>query len=430
MTLVLIGLNHKSAPVEVRERLAFSDEACLVGLRALVDGDVIREGLILSTCNRVEVLVAANHELSEETGRHLVRFLSESSNLRPEELNAHAYSYVDDGAVRHLFNVASSLDSMVVGEPQILGQVRKAYSLATEAGTAGRILNRLLPHAFYVAKRTRNETGIASSAVSVSYAAVELGRKIFEVLAGRTVLLIGAGETAELSARHLLKAGVSRVLIANRTERKANRLAEQFSGEVVDFNYLASPLAEADIVICSTNSRDYLVTPPLVRKAQAHCGRGPSVFIDLSVPRNIDPEVAEIGNLFLFDIDDLQAVIQSNLKERVRETARAGAIIEAELKRFQNELRSLTLGPAIGAVRDKMQQIARNELLHQRRRLGQLTTDQERAIEALLISTVNKLAHPVISQLRRLAESGVEDNAPAWRKDFELNGRVLKANRQ
>jgi glutamyl-tRNA reductase len=424
MALVLVGINHKSAPIEVRERLAFSDEACVARLNALIDGDVIREGLILSTCNRVEVLVAAKHELAEEISMHLVQFLCEASNLRVEELNLHAYTYIDDEAVRHLFKVASSLDSMVVGEPQILGQVRKAYALANEAGTSGRILNRLLPHAFHVAKRARNETDIASSAVSISYVAVELGRKIFDELAGRTVLLIGAGETAELSARHLRKAGVSRVLIANRTERKAERLAQQFSGEVVDFNHLAPSLAEADIVICSTNAPDYLVTAPLVRAAQAQCGRSPSVFIDLSLPRNIDPQIAEIANLFVFDIDDLQAVIDSNLKERVRETARAEAIVESELKRFQDELRSLAFGPAIGAVRDKMQQIARAELLHQRGRLGRLTTDQEKAIEALLISTVNKLAHPVISQLRRLLESGVEENLQAWRKDFELDGPV------
>jgi glutamyl-tRNA reductase len=424
MTLVLVGLNHKSAPVELRERLAFSDEACLAALHALVDGEVIREGLILSTCNRVEVLVGAGRGLADEISAHLVQFLSESRNLPSEKLKLHAYTRVDDEAVRHVFNVASSLDSMVIGEPQVLGQVRKAYSIAVQAGSTGRILNRLLPHAFHVAKRTRNETDIASSAVSLSYVAVEVGRKIFDALAGRTVLLIGAGETAELSARHLVKAGVSRVLIANRTVDKAKRLAQQFAGEVVDFNNLAPPLAEADIVICSTNATDYLVTAQLMREAHAQRCRGLSVLIDLSVPRNIDPQIAEISNLFLFDIDDLQTVIQSNLKERVRERARAEAIVESELKRFKDELRSLAFGPAIGAMREKMQQIARAELGHQRGRLGPLTTDQERAIESLLISTVNKLAHPVMSQLRRLLESGTEENLQAWRKDFNLDGRA------
>jgi len=278
-----------------------------------------------------------------------------------------------------------------------------------------------LPHAFHAAKRARHETDIASSAVSVSYMAVELGRKIFATLSGSTVLLIGAGETAELSARHLVKAGVARVLVANRTETKAKQLAEKFAGEAVDFFYLVPSLAASDIILCSTSAPDYIVTAAEVRQALSIRGQRPSVFIDLSVPRNIDPEVGNLGNLFLFDIDDLQAVIQSNICERVHETERADAIVAAEVKRFRQDLRAREAGQTIGAVRAKMQQIARAELAERRARLGSLTTAQEQAIECLLISTVNKVAHPVMSHLRSSLESGVDQNLNAWRDIFDLD---------
>src|SRR5437667_7127650 len=248
MSIVLIGVNHKSAPVELRELLAFSEEACTQGLRTLVDGDVVREGLIVSTCNRVEVLTETAKERLQEGVDRITDLLSQSGSLPSDFFHKHIYSHTDDQAVRHLFRVASSLDSMVVGEPQVLGQVRRAYSLALEAGTAGRILNRLVHHAFRVAKRVRNETGIGANAVSISYMAVELGKKIFNSLTGRTVLLIGAGEMAELSARHLVNAGVSRVMIANRTEESARRLAEEFGGDAIVFARLADHLAQADIV--------------------------------------------------------------------------------------------------------------------------------------------------------------------------------------
>lgn len=396
MHIVLVGANHRTAPVELREKLAFPDDSSITALRALVDGELIREGLILSTCNRVEVLVVTGDVPPEKTTNRILELLSEGG-VSSQKLDPNTYVHVDDEAVTHLFRVAASLDSMVVGEPQILGQVRKAYSLAVEAGTSGDVLNKLLPHAFHAAKRARHETDIASSAVSVSYMAVELGRKIFETLSGRTVLLIGAGETAELSARYLVKAGVARVLVTNRTESKAKQLAEKFGGEVVDFNYLVPSLAAADIVICSTSAPDYIVTAGAVRQASFMRGRRPSVFIDLCVPRNIDPQVSYLGNTFLFDIDDLQAVIQSNIRERVREAERAGAIVAAEVNRFRKDLRARELGQTIGAVRAIMQQIARAELAEQRARLGSLTAAQERAIESLLISTVNKVARCCLS---------------------------------
>src|ERR1700752_335194 len=226
MSILLVGVNHKTAPVEVRERLAFNDEACAIGLRQLVDGEIVREGLIVSTCNRVEILGATATDTLEFSAGRIAQFLDTSGSLPDGFLNAHLYRHTDEEAVRHLFRVASSLDSMVVGEPQVLGQVRHAYSIGVEAGTVGRVLNPLVHHTFRVAKRDRNETGIAANAVSISYMAVELGKKIFDSLKGCSVLLIGAGEMAELSARHLVNAGAARVTIANRTEEAARQIAD------------------------------------------------------------------------------------------------------------------------------------------------------------------------------------------------------------
>src|SRR5712691_9946819 len=413
MSIVLIGVNHKSAPVELRELLAFSEEACTQGLRKLVDGDVVREGLIVSTCNRVEVLAETARERLQEGVERITDLLSQSRSLPSDFFHKHIYSHTDDQAVRHLFRVASSLDSMVVGEPQVLGQVRRAYSIALEAGTAGRVLNRLVHHAFRVAKRVRSETGIAANAISISYMAVELGKKIFNSLKGHTVLLIGAGEMAELSARHLLNAGVARVLIANRTEESAERMAKEFGGEAVDFDRLSSHLADADIVICSTAASGYVITAQMAREALERRRNRPAFFIDISVPRNVDPAIGKIPNVFVFDIDDLESVISSNIREREREAERAELIVESEIMQFQQALRALDIGPTIGALRQKLQDIARFEMTRQRNRLGPLTPEQENAVESLLLSTVNKISHPVLSHLRRSYDTSDPDTIQA-----------------
>jgi len=421
MSIILIGVNHKTAPVEIRERLAFDDAACAAGLRALVDGEVVREGLIVSTCNRVEILSAtANEQIDLGAGR-VTQFLDTSGNLPPGFLKDHLYRHTDEEAVRHLFRVASSLDSMVVGEPQVLGQVRHAYSLAVEAGTAGRILNRLVHHTFRVAKRVRTETGIAASAVSISYMAVELGKKIFSSLKGSTVMLIGAGEMAELSAKHLVNAGASRVLIANRTEAAARQLANQIgAATVVPFEELGVHLHEADLVICSTGAPNYVVTEEHVRKATLRRRKRPTCLIDISVPRNIDPATAKVRNVFLFDIDDLENVISSNIREREREAERAELIVQSEVMQFQQSLRLMDIGPSIGAMREKFQDVARAEMARQRKKLGPLTKEQEAAVESLLMSTVNKIAHPIMNQMRRLYGTSDADAAPAPTDLFDL----------
>jgi glutamyl-tRNA reductase len=301
---------------------------------------------------------------------------------------------------------------MVIGEPQVLGQVRHAYSLAVEAGTAGRILNRLVHHTFRVAKRVRNETGIAASAISISYMAVELGKKIFDSLKGCTVMLVGAGEMAELSARHLMNAGVTRVIIANRTEETARQIANEFGANTVSLDQIDKVLAEADVVICSTGAPDYVITGERTRKALASRRNRPTCFIDISVPRNIDPAVGKI--------DDLESVISSNIREREREAERAELIVQSEVMQFQQKLRLMDFGPSIGALRQNMQDIARSEMARQRKRLGPLTADQEAAIEALLMSTVNKISHPILNQMRRFYVTSETDVAPDPKDPFGL----------
>lgn len=420
MSIVLVGVNHKTAPVEVRELLAFTEEACAAGLRTLVDGEVVREGMIVSTCNRVEVLTATTGERTQENQERISNFLSQSRRLPPDLFRDHSYSHFDDQAVRHVFRVASSLDSMVVGEPQVLGQVRKAYSVALEAGTAGRVLNRLIHQAFHVAKRVRSETGIAANAVSISYMAVELGKKIFGSLKGQSVLLVGAGEMAELSARHLINAGVSRVVITNRTAEASDRLAKEFGGEAVNFDNLTDYLPDADIVICSTGAGEYVITAAMAKEALNRRRNRPAFFIDISVPRNLDPAIGNLANAFVFDIDDLESVVSSNIREREREAERAELIVDSEVMQFQQTLRVMEIGPSIGALRQKLQDIARSEMNRQRSRLGSLTPEQEAAIEALLLSTVNKISHPLIDRMRRSLEASDSESVEAWRNLFDL----------
>jgi glutamyl-tRNA reductase len=416
MTLFLTGVSHKTAPVEVRERLAFPKGALPESLRALADGSVVREALILSTCNRVELLVDLDPARVEEGKARVRDFLTSKGG----DLGGHIYEYEGEGAARHLFRVASSLDSMVLGEPQILGQVRQAYADACSSGTAGRTLHRLAHRAFHAAKRVRSETNIAACAVSVSYAAVELGRKILGTLEGRTVLLVGAGEMAELAARHLSKCGAARILVANRTHETARRLAAEFGGEAVPYERFPALLPEADIVICSTGAPGYVVTSRMARDAQESRRNRPSFFIDISVPRNVDPLVGEVANLFVFDVDDLEAVVASNLREREREAVRAAAIVEAEVAEFRKSLREIDLGPTIASLKGRLHDIAGEELRRRRAGLGDLSPEQERAVERILASAVNKISHPLIQCLRFSLEAGDEEAVRAWRDSFGI----------
>lgn len=406
MNIVLIGLSHKTAPVEMRERLAFSESRLQDALAALVDQDTVDEGLIVSTCNRVELLASAPAGADRGLDR-LTGFLCNFHNLRPDTLNGHLYAHADTEAIKHIFRVASSLDSMIVGESQILGQVKEAYQSAIEAGTVGRVLSQLMNRTINVAKRIRTETAVAQNPVSVSSVAVELARKIFGDLSDKTVLLVGAGEMGELAARSLVEAGTSKLIVTNRTAERSEEIARKFGSGAVNFEALYDVLPSADIVLCSTGAPNYVIHPAETKKALKSRKRGPLLFIDISVPRNIDPAVAGLDNTFLFDVDDLESVVKSNLREREREAQIAETIIESEVEGFMSHLRSLDLGPVVVEVKQLLSQMALSEYKRNRKRLGALSPEQEAAIqEVLLPALVNKLSHPVIVHLRHAARNG------------------------
>jgi glutamyl-tRNA reductase len=416
MSFVLLGLNHQTAPVEVREQLAFDARELPAALGAMVDGRLIEEGLIISTCNRVELLALTSGDARAGLGR-LREFLYNFKHCAAGCFDKHLYQHADVDAVRHVFRVASSLDSLVVGEPQILGQVKDAFQLAQESRTAGHALTRLMNRAFAVAKRVRNETGVASNAVSISFVAVELARKVFDTLRGTTVLLVGAGEMAELAARHLITHGASRILIANRTFDHAAELAAEMKGEAVRFEELGARLYEADIVICSTGAPHYLVGPDHVRRALTSRKHRPFFLIDISVPRNIDPAVSEIENAFVFDIDDLQAVAHANLKEREREARRAEEIVGAEAERFAAALAEGNVNKVIGVFRREIQDLAFAEFERSRKRLGDLSPAQEEALRVMLNAVVNRFTHPIIQKMRE-SEDGHSAYLDAFREFY------------
>jgi glutamyl-tRNA reductase len=318
--IVLIGINHKTAPVEVRECIAFTEEESVSALRALSGNPFIKEVLIFSTCNRVEVMVvAANKAAAIDATKD---YIAEANKIPRAEFEDSLYIHEGDEAVRHIFRVASSLDSMVVGEPQILGQVKDAYRTATEVKASGVILNRLLHRTFFVAKRIRTETGIGDHAVSISYAAVELGRKIFGSLENKNVLLVGAGEMAELAVEHLIRNKAGQIYVANRTFENGVELARQFNGQPIRFEEITDSLERVDILISSTGSPDYVITRDQVKGVIRKRRNRPLFFIDIAVPRDIDPQVNRLTNSYVYDIDDLQGVIDDNIEDRRREAVR------------------------------------------------------------------------------------------------------------
>ena len=406
MNVVLVGLNHKTAPIEIREKLAFGEAHLPDALSSLVDHESLDEGLIVSTCNRVEILASAPSDPDRGIDQ-LTGFLCDFHKLQVDAIDAHLYRHSGTNAVRHIFRVASSLDSMVVGEPQILGQVKDAYQHAIKAGTIGRVLSQLMNRAITVAKRVRNETAVSHSPVTVSSVAVELGLKIFGDLGSKTVLLVGAGEMAELAAGNLISAGAGQLVVTNRTAERAEAVARHFGGEAVPFDHLYPALTNADVVICSTLAPDYVLRLDEVSRALKSRKKGPIVLIDISVPRNIDPAIASLPNCFVFDIDDLQSVVAANLKERQKEAAAAELIIESEVEHFLGHMRSLDIGPSITELKNVLSEIAYAELKRNRKHLGALTAEQEAAIKDVLVpALVNKLSHPIIVHMRTASRNG------------------------
>jgi len=406
MYILCIGLNHKTAPVKVRERLAFEAEGLVEGLDRLRALPGIVEGMLLSTCNRVEVIAAAG---SLEAGASaLRRFLAERGGISEKELTDHLYVHEAREAARHLFRVASGLDSMVIGEAQILGQVKEAYRRAADRGLTGKILNRLLPRAFKAAKRARTETEVAEGAVSVSYAAVELARKIFGDLSGQAVLLIGAGEMGELAADHLSDAGAREITVTNRTYERAVELAERFGGRAVRYEKFVDLLVKVDIAICSAAAPEILIRRDMVSQVIKARRQRPMFFIDIAVPRNVDEAVNEIDNVYLYDIDDLRSVVETNMELRLREADKAGRIIEEEVGGFFSWFNTLDTEPTIVALRRKADRIRVRELDRAGPGLSGLTDTQRALVDTVTRSVVNRLLHDPIRHLKAMGRGADE----------------------
>ena len=427
--LILLGINHTTAPIELRERLAIPATRLADATRTLAQQPGVREALILSTCNRVEFLTIQNHP-RDRNPPDILRFLHEYFAVPSATLEPHLYEFRQREAVRHLFRVTSSLDSMVVGEPQILGQVKESYSVARQVGAVSTALEPLLQRAFSVAKRVRTETQIGSSSVSIASVAVDLARKIFGSLRGKTVLIVGAGKMSELAARHLIQQGATSILVANRTQERAAQLAGQIAGqismqladgplaihgsglactaEVIPFDQLHAQAARADIVLTSTGS-----TQPIFLRAHGQSfmerrRNRPMFFIDIAVPRDVDPLMNQVEGCFVYDIDDLQQVAAAHLADRGRESAAAEAIVTREVELYLERMNSRDAVPAIVALQQSAESVRQSELERTAGRLAAtgaaLTPAQLSAVEALTRSLTAKLLHPQLTALRKKPE--------------------------
>jgi glutamyl-tRNA reductase len=418
MRFSITGLNHKSAPVEVRERLAFDEPSLAAALLDLKSRPGFCEGMILSTCNRVEVALTCEDATSILA---VDEFLADTRHVARDWVTPYLYRYEDSEAIRHLFRVAASLDSMVVGEPQILGQLKSAYALAKEHGAVSGFLDTLLTRAFNVAKRVRSETEIGANAVSVSYAAVELARDIFGTLADKKVMIVGAGKMSELAARHLRRSGATHIFVTNRTYERAIEMAEVFDGKIIEYRKLMAFLPEVDIVITSSSAPHYIITRDEMKKVIDARRNRPMFLIDIAVPRNIEPSVNKLDNVFLYDIDDLQKVVDTNLVGRMQSAEEAEAIIREEVERMMARLKTREVVPTIVSLQEQLEKLRIGELTRMRGKFGSLTPEQEEALIALTKGIINKIAHGPISELRRQAnEPDGNQVVMAIRKVFRL----------
>jgi glutamyl-tRNA reductase len=396
-TIVLLGVNHKTTPVEVREKLALSEgyEEPLAELGTL---SAIGEFYLLSTCNRLEVLFCCT-DLETACDQVLDRLFRGS--VSHEELERCVYRYQDEQAVEHLFMVASSLDSMIVGEAQILGQMKEAFRYASEGHTSGLVLNKLLHKSFSVAKRVRTETRIGANAVSISYAAVELARKIFGSLEEKKVMLLGAGEMAELAAEHFVGNGVEEVVVVNRTLERGIELARRFNGRAASWNELVAQLVNVDIIVSSTGASDIILERGDVQPMMRERRNRPLFFIDIAVPRDLDPELNDLDNVYLYDIDDLSSVVEMNKSERENEARKAERIVAEETIKFGHWLDSMEVTPTIIALRRLAEEISRDEVERTLGRLGELDTTKQKAVEKMAAAIVAKLLHHPLQYLKK-----------------------------
>src|SRR3954447_2694807 len=368
MKLLITGVSHKTAPVEVRECLAFREETLPAALADLKSRSGVSEAVILSTCNRVEITLTT--EDSADPQGIVDAFLSDHKSITSQSIAPHLYRHEGRDAMHHLFRVAASLDSMVVGEPQILGQLKNAYAAAKDCGAVCGWLDGLMSRAFSVAKRVRSETGIGQMAVSVSYAAVELARKIFGSLNNRTVMIVGAGKMSELAARHLRRSGCSHVFVTNRTHERAVEMAKMFQGTPVEYSRFVSMLPEVDILITSSGAPHYILHKDEMQRVRSARRNKPMFLIDIAVPRNIEPSVNDLDNVFLYDIDDLQEVVNANLRERMKEANHAEQLVSEEVDRMMARLKVAEVTPTIVGLQEQLEHIRAGEMEKTRRKLG------------------------------------------------------------
>lgn len=403
MSLVLVGLSHKTAPIEVRERIAFGEDRLSAALLRLRTEFGLQEGMILSTCNRVEI-IAEGTDGQLEAVDSIKKFLYSYHALQPPFLEDYLYAYQRHDAIRHVFRVASSLDAMVVGEPQILSQMKQAYLLAHQSGSIGHDLKSLIPRAFFVAKRVRSVTRIGTSAVSISSVAVELARKIFGNLSEKSVLLLGSGTMGALAARSLADSGVRQISVASRRPESSQQMASQFHGKSVSFDALQTHLVQSDIVLVSTSSSTFVLDSRLVEAVIRERRYRPLFVIDISVPRNVEPQVNNIDNVFLYDIDDLQSVMDANLRERHQEAELAEDIVDKEVDNFRLRMNTQSIGPLLGELRERIEEICLTELkVHQ----NTLPSDEYDRMEKIIRKTAHKIAHPLITAIKSRDESPV-----------------------
>ena len=409
MDLLVTGISHKRTPMEIRERVYFDESDLRTPVLELKARKEIEEAVLVSTCNRMEVY--ARTDDFDQAVSSIQEFIGQFHEVPQAILKEHGYAMKTKEAVRHAFRVSSALDSMVVGEPQILGQVKKSYRIAQEAGSTGIYLNHLFERSFAVAKRVRTETRIGENAVSVSYAAVELARKIFGDLDAQRVMLVGAGEMAELATQHLVQLGARGVVVANRSIERAEALADRFGGRAVDINHVEAELVVADIVLCSTGAPHAVIHRETVQRVIRRRRNRPMFFIDIAIPRDVEPGVQDIGNVYLYNIDDLEHVVAANIQEREREAARAEVLIDEESAAFLRWMETLEVVPTIVSLRERAEAVRLKEVADLRSRLKGLSPEADEAVNALTASLVNKLLHSPITELKRRAAG---DDAPTF----------------
>jgi glutamyl-tRNA reductase len=420
MDIILVGMNHKTAPLEIREKLSISCDDDLATFEKIKTISHISEALYLSTCNRVEVLAHVTDADGAEA--YLKDLVFSHGNLSSEEMGKCLYVYRNDSAIRHLFRVASSLDSMVMGEPQILGQVKDAYRRSVEQEATGVILNKLLHHAFRVAKRVRTETAIANNAVSVSSTAVELAKKIFGSLRGKNALIVGAGEMAELAAKHLMGNGIKKVIFTNRTYENALKMANDLHGDTVSFDLFEEALGDVDIIISSTGAPGYIIDEKMIATALRRRKNRLLFIIDIAVPRDVDPALGKTDNVYLYNIDNLQSVVDDNMKNRINEAEKAEAIIDEEVTEFSRWLKRLQVVPTIVDLRGKVESIIKGEMMRAGSWMKNLDEGERENVEILVNSIINKILHDPVTGLKEESENGAANSYVAViKKLFKLD---------